>query len=160
MRMSHWLAGALLAALLGGQAAAQPSQAQVGAIRQNCRGDYGSVCAGVPTGGQAALACLQQNMARLSPPCQQAVGAAGGGAASSAAPPPAARPPMQAGAGQMGGSQASEGMLREQCGMDYRTHCRGVMPGGGRVVGCLADNRESLSHGCREALMTMRERMR
>jgi hypothetical protein len=50
-------------------------------------------------------------------------------------------------------------MLREQCGADYRTHCRGVMPGGGRMAGSLADNRESLSHGCREALGMMRERM-
>jgi hypothetical protein len=86
-------------------AAQQPSQAQVGAIKQSCRTDYQSFCSGVPTGGSAALQCLQGHISSLSPPCQTAVGAAtGGGAAhlptqasqaappntaSSAAPPPA-----------------------------------------------------------------------
>src|SRR5438128_10731487 len=84
--MTGWRAGLVLAALLGmaGEAAAQPNQAQAGAIRQACRADYGAHCAGVPTGGQAALACLQRNMASLSPPCRDAVGAVGGGAASGA----------------------------------------------------------------------------
>src|SRR3954452_21680544 len=106
MRIPLWLAGALLAALLAGpQAVAQLTETQIGAIRRNCRGDYGTHCAGVPTGGQAALACLQRNMASLSPPCRDAVGAVGGAAASSpggppmgspggpaATPPPASRP--------------------------------------------------------------------
>ena len=34
-------------------------------------------CAGVPTGGQAALACLKQNAARVSPACQRALAAVG-----------------------------------------------------------------------------------
>jgi len=153
--MPGWKAWLLLAAMFGlaGEAAAQPgqaqpSQAQAGAIRQACRADYGSHCAGVPTGGQAALACLQRNMASLSPPCRDAVGAVGGGAA--AAPPPASRPVPH----------ETEAALRERCMADARQHCRGVMPGGGRMLGCLADNREALSAECREAMMGMRERMR
>ena len=51
----------------GPTAAQQPSPAQASAIRSSCRGDYQAHCAGVPTGGQASLACLQQNMAGLSP---------------------------------------------------------------------------------------------
>lgn len=53
----------------------QSSQAQVNAVRQACRGDYMAHCSSVPTGGPAALACLQQNLQSLSGPCQQAVGA-------------------------------------------------------------------------------------
>src|SRR6266478_9273293 len=59
-------------------AAQQPTSAQASAIRQACRADYQANCAGVPTGGQAALACLQRNAAKTSPACQQALSAAGG----------------------------------------------------------------------------------
>ena len=78
---------ALLAGAVVPAAAQQPSQAQAGAIRQACRADFQANCAGVPTGGNAALQCLQQNAARTSPACQQALRAVGGGAA--AAPPAA-----------------------------------------------------------------------
>ncbi|MGH7060166.1 MAG: hypothetical protein ACREFH_07270, partial [Stellaceae bacterium] len=70
--------------------AQQPSQAQIGAVRQNCPADYQKYCASVPAGGQASLACLQQNAASLSAPCRQAVAALGGGAAGTAAAHPAA----------------------------------------------------------------------
>jgi hypothetical protein len=59
-------------------AQAAPTQGQVAAIRQACRADYQAHCASVPTGGSAALACLQQNAQSLSAPCQQALGAVGG----------------------------------------------------------------------------------
>ncbi len=55
--------------------AQQPTQAQLGAIRQSCRADYGTVCAGVPAGGAAALQCLQQHAAGVSAPCRQALAA-------------------------------------------------------------------------------------
>lgn len=61
-------------------AAQQPTSAQVAQIRQACRGDYESVCAGVPTGGAAALECLQRNAAGTSAGCQAALGAVRGGA--------------------------------------------------------------------------------
>jgi hypothetical protein len=74
-------------------AAQRPSQAQASAIRSNCRSDYRSHCASVPTGGPAALQCLQKNVASLSPSCQQAVNAVGGGAP--AAPSGSAAPATQ-----------------------------------------------------------------
>jgi hypothetical protein len=141
----------------GPVAAQQPSQAQVSAIRQNCRADYQTYCASVPTGGSASLACLRQNSANLSPACQQAVNAVGGaqapaaqnsaGAGAGMGRAPAGRPPMR--------EDMAE--LRQQCGRDYVTFCRGVGFGGGRALGCLSDNRESLSHECREALMSLRQ---
>lgn len=70
----------------------KPTQAQIGAIRASCQSDYRANCAGVPTGGSAALACLQSKLANLSPECQKAVNAAGG-APASAEPAPAASAP-------------------------------------------------------------------
>jgi hypothetical protein len=152
--MASFLVLVGLAAIPGLAAAQQPSSAQVSAIRASCRADYQAHCSSIPSGSQASLACLQQNVASLSPNCRQAVGAVGGGAppssaaASGAASAPAGRTPIR----------AEAGLLREECGADYRTHCRGVLPGGGRALACLADRRESLSHGCREAMTALRQR--
>ena len=142
----------MLALLLPGfvtpAAAQRPTQEQQNAIRQSCRADYQAVCASVPTGGTAALACLQQNTAQLSAPCRSAVaavGSPGNTPGTQAAPPAASRAPQMAPREEMA-------TLRESCGMDYRRFCRGVRPGGGRAIGCLKDNAESLSSGCRNAL--------
>jgi hypothetical protein len=53
--------------------AQQPTQAQLSAIRSSCRGDYMTHCSSVPTGGAAALQCLQQHAAQTSAGCQQAL---------------------------------------------------------------------------------------
>ena len=67
-----------------GKTAKKPSSAQVAAIRSACRSDYQKTCAGVPTGGAAALNCLETNKSKLSASCQQAVNAANGGGATPA----------------------------------------------------------------------------
>src|SRR6266700_1199727 len=76
--------------------AAKPSSAQVSAIRSACRADYPKVCAGVPTGGAAALQCLEKNTSKLSAGCEKAVAAVGGGTAPAAAPTGAAAAPAAA----------------------------------------------------------------
>jgi hypothetical protein len=83
---------ALLAALALPAQAQQPTSAQASAIRQACRADYQAHCASVPTGGSAALACLQQNAASLSPGCQQALKSASGGGAAATPQTSTARP--------------------------------------------------------------------
>jgi hypothetical protein len=65
-------------------AAQQPSAAQTNAVRQACRADFQAHCAGVPTGGSAAISCLQSHLAALTPSCQQAVRAVAAGAAPAA----------------------------------------------------------------------------
>lgn len=140
-----------------------PSQAQVAAIRQACRADYQAHCASVPTGGSAALNCLQQNMASLSAPCQRAVGAVGGAAGSApsapatgAAPaqpaPAAAAPPPKA---QLSPRQRAA-LLRQACGFDFRRYCNGIPFGGGRVIACLEGNADRISPRCGSALRAMR----
>jgi hypothetical protein len=138
-------------------AAQTPGSAQANAIRQSCRADYQAYCASVPTGGSAALQCLQQNAARLSPSCQQAVGAAG--AAAHAAPTPAPQPPPASGRAAAPAPlppREKAAMMRQACGMDYRTWCRGVRPGGGEALACLQSHGQSLSPGCQRALTSLR----
>ncbi len=50
-------------------------------------------------------------------------------------------------------------LTREACGPDYRTYCQGVQPGGGRALTCLEANAQSLSPGCRQALMEAKQRL-
>jgi hypothetical protein len=149
------LLGLILVA--GPGAAQQPSQAQISAIRSACRGDYQSVCANVPTGGQAALQCLQQHADQVSAGCRGALaplGAAQGQPAAQAAPGAAARvappPPMS--------PREEIRLLRSVCGSDFRTYCAGVRPGGGRGLACLQAHGPDLAPQCQSALMAARQR--
>jgi hypothetical protein len=141
--------------------AQQPSQAQIGAVKQSCPADYQKFCSSVPTGGQASLACLQKNEARLSGSCRQAVAALGGGGttathpATSTATAPAAHP-SAAPAAQMSPRQKAA-MLRQSCGYDYRRFCRGIPFGDGRVASCLEGNADRLSPNCGRVLSSLRE---
>ena len=144
--------------------AKKPSSAQVAAIRSACRSDYMAHCSGVPTGGAAALSCLQQNKSKLSANCQQAVNAVGGGAsggtvaaapatggasANTAATPAATPAPMMLRAMR---PREVLFVLRSACGSDVRALCGGIPPGGGRIVQCLASQAASLSPDCHGVL--------
>jgi hypothetical protein len=141
----------------------KPSNANIAAIRSACRGDYSRVCAGVPTGGAPALQCLEQNKSRVSAACQKAVTAVNG----NAAPPMgggAAAPAIETTASPAGAPAAAVlvlrpmrpreelFVLRSACGIDVRTLCAGVAPGGGRLMQCLAAQSASLSPDCRGVL--------
>jgi hypothetical protein len=145
--------------------AKKPSSAQVTAIRSACRDDYQQNCAGVPTGGAAALSCLEKNKANLSANCQKAVNAAGGAAAPAsddAAAPAAGGAPTDA---TTAGPAAAPALmlrpmrprevlfvLRSACGRDVRALCGDVPPGGGRIIECLATQAASLSPACADVL--------
>src|SRR5882672_4701703 len=142
--------------------AKKPSDAQIAAIRSACRSDYQKVCAGVPTGGAAALQCLEKNKSKVSGGCQQAVDAASGGAAAPAAggAPAATASPAAAPAAApvpvlvLRPMRPREELfvLRSACGGDVRALCGGVAPGGGRIVQCLATQAASLSPACKDVL--------
>jgi len=164
-------------------AAAQPSQAQISAIRSACRADFQAHCSGVQPGGRDALACLQKNVAALSRGCQQAVSAVGeaapqtpaaaippasaqpnAGAAPAAAPSATLAPRAPSSAGAASARPAIPlGMelllFRRACGQDVQVNCPGVRPGGGQVLACLAGNRANLSPRCRQMLATARQSM-
>ena len=136
----------------------QPDDAKVAAIRSACRSDYQKVCAGVPTGGSAALQCLEKNKAKVSAPCAQAVNA--GGAAPAAASAAATARPGAAPAAAPAPVLVLRPMrpreelfvLRSACSGDVRTLCGGVAPGGGRIMQCLATRAGSISPACKEVL--------
>jgi hypothetical protein len=153
------MVGLFASAVCGTAVAQQPSQAQIGAIKQSCRSDYQSYCSGVPTGGSAALQCLQGHMASLTPACRSAVGAAAGGEAAS--PPaqgsqPAPHGAMPAAPAPAMSAREQAALMRRSCGGDFRAYCQGVRPGGGRALSCLAENQSRLSPACRGALAEAR----
>ena len=168
--LAHNAAWLLLVLTFAAPASAQqPSQAQIGAVKQNCPADYQKFCSSVPTGGQASLACLQRNAANLSAGCRDAVAALGGGAAGvagahSAAGPTGAAPTTQPRAAATAPSAAPMSsrqklaMLRQACGYDYRRFCRGIPFGDGRVASCLEGNADRLSPSCGRVLSSLRER--
>lgn len=46
--------------------------------------------------------------------------------------------------------------VREACAADFKKLCPDVQPGGGRIRACIAQHRDELSQGCRDALQQAR----
>lgn len=159
------LLAAFILAALSGSAHAQVTGAQQDAIKQSCRSDFMSHCSGVTPGGQEALACLQKNVAGLSPACQQAV--------SATMPPPAAavvtKPKLPAPKAKTATAPAvvapvviaapppeptpqQLSALKHTCGRDFSRHCRGVPPGGQEALSCLEFNEAKLTPDCKTSL--------
>jgi hypothetical protein len=86
------LACVLLAFGLASPALAQPSEAQMNAIKSNCRSDYMAKCMSVKPGGPEAFQCLKKNEASLSAACKSAVNAISAGSAPAQEAKPAAAP--------------------------------------------------------------------
>jgi len=136
-------------------AAKKPSSAQIAAIRGACRSDYQRVCAGVPTGGAAALQCLEKNKSKVSGNCEKAVSVVGGAPAATASADPAAAPaaaPAPALVLRPMRPREILFVLRSACGGDVRALCAGVPAGGGRIIECLASQAASLSPACQDVL--------
>jgi hypothetical protein len=134
--------------------AKRPSSTQIAAIRTACRSDYPRVCAGVPTGGEPALTCLEKNKAKVSSSCQQALNAGTGGGAAPAAGGAAAAAPAAAPALVLRPMRPREELfvLRSACGGDVRALCGGVPAGGGRIIQCLVSQAASISPACKQVL--------
>lgn len=41
---------------------------------------------------------------------------------------------------------------RAACGADYNKYCKGVKPGGGRIIACLNKKGDKISEACRKVL--------
>jgi hypothetical protein len=97
------------------------AQAQDKEMRGACRADMQKLCKGIQPGGGRLAMCLKQHESELSPGCQQRIAEA-----------------------------KEEGKeFAEACKADAGTVCKGVQPGQGRVMRCLAENKDKLSSGCR-----------
>jgi len=95
-----------------------------------CAADAEKYCKDFPAGTGARLSCLAQQPSRLEPACERVVKRLRG--------------------------EASSGI--EACRADAKKLCRGVAPGGGRLVACLQARRDDLSSACRERLVGDAER--
>ena len=165
---------ALLRAMLGvcvltGAAFAQATPEQQSAIRSNCRSDFMSKCSGVTPGGAEALQCLQRNVARLSPGCQNAVNALAPAPApvqQAAMPQTAVNPaavlatPLAAAPSATASPAAkrpasSQQEVAQNCGADFMMHCQGVPAGGTEAMRCLQRNAAQLSPECARTLVTV-----
>ncbi len=150
-------------AALTHHAQAQLSSAQQSALRANCRSDFMSHCSGVTPGSKDALACLQKNVASLSPGCQAAVKPTLPPPAAKASPPPkpaaaapkpaptaATAPPPKAAPRQL--TAAQKDAMRASCRGDFMSHCSGVSPGGAEALACLQRNVGQLSSACKQVI--------
>jgi len=168
------------------QATEIPTAAQKHAIRSNCVSDYRAHCSSVPTGGMAALVCLEQHQSSLSPARQSAVKAVDGGSKSATSTPatgaPAAKEkradkaPKTAGTAESktapataadtfgGASRPALPFIHElriaarACANDFRLFCPNVPLGRGNAIFCLKVHGPRLAPACRAALTEAGER--
>jgi hypothetical protein len=127
-----------------GAVAVGPTPEQMKALKFTCRADFGRHCKGIPPGPEAFV-CLQAHLPRLSPNCRISVAAIAGqmpAAVPVVAPPPAvvAEP-----------TPVDAVVMLRACKLDLLRHCRGVEPGGGRELACLAAHEARLSVRCKMA---------
>jgi hypothetical protein len=173
----------LTAAIVAGAAPSlsqAPTDAQRNAIKSQCRSDYMAHCSSVPPGGEAALQCLQKNMASLSAGCAVAVRAVEPPAAPKAESAPAApktepapaaaqtepapaaatskpaaataAPKAAASTPTKQPSSAQVSAIRSACRSDYPKVCAGVPTGGAPALQCLEKNKARLSSACATAV--------
>lgn len=113
----------MMLAVLLGVALSSIAQAEEGR-RGACRADVQKFCKDVAPGGGAIARCLAQHESELSPACRDRVA--------------------------KGREQAEE--FAEACKPDAERLCKQVQAGGGRVMRCLAHNKEQLSPACKEKI--------
>lgn len=165
------LLAAVVLSTFDGAAQGQPSAAQQNAIKASCRSDFMSHCASVTPGGPEALACLQKNVAGLSPACKKAVAstmpapAAAAAKKKAAAKPktepisPTVRAPTAIAAPPPGPNPRQLSALKHTCRIDFSRHCRGVPPGGPEALACLEYNEARLTPDCKTSLADIADSM-
>ncbi len=93
-------------------------------VGEACRDDVQSLCPDVTPGQGKVLACLRANLFSVSPGCQAVVK----------------------------GAQEKAAEFQRACGKDAKRLCKGIAPGQGRILACLASRKADLAPAC-QALM-------
>ena len=104
-------------------------------VKQSCEAELGTYCSQVIPGQNRLLACLYANGEKLSGQCETAL--------------------YQA-ASTLDRAISTVAYLADQCRVDIDSKCASVQPGQGRIVQCLADNKDGLSQPCTQAFSTVR----
>lgn len=94
-----------------------------------CRADVQKYCPQMQ--GKQAFDCLLDHQQHVSDACYDGM-----------------KKQMDSGEGQ----QAEGAAGRQACRQDVQQFCKGVRPGGGRIVDCLLEHRKDLSDACYEAM--------
>ena len=85
-----------------------------------CRADIQKLCKGVQPGGGRIAACLKQHESEISPGCRENIAKAR--------------------------EEVKE--IADACKADAETLCKGVRPGQGRIMRCLAEHKDKVSSAC------------
>jgi hypothetical protein len=93
-----------------------------------CKGDVAQFCKEVKPGQGRIAQCLAQNKGSLSDACKGQI------------------------ATTVKKVKRHARGFRKACGADVKAHCKGVKPGKGRILACLAENKDAVSDGCKALL--------
>ncbi|MFN0039070.1 MAG: cysteine rich repeat-containing protein [Burkholderiales bacterium] len=106
------------------------AQAEDKETRGACRADVKKLCKDVQPGGGRIATCLKQHEAELSPGCKERIAEA----------------------------KKERKELADACKADVENLCKGVPHGQGRVLRCLAENKDKLSSACRAEISEVQNR--
>ena len=95
-----------------------------------CAEDAKKLCANVQRGQGAIAKCMREHQSELSPACQSEIKT----------------------------REARARKVRDECKGDVEKFCKGVAPGGGRIVSCLRARETELAPACAEDLKRRRNR--
>ena len=107
--------------VIGGLSMVSVAQAEEKEGSGACRADVQKLCKEVQPGGGRIAACLKQHESEISPGCRERMAEARG--------------------------EGKE--IAEACKADSEALCKGVQPGQGRIMRCLAEHNDKLSSPCR-----------
>lgn len=100
-------------------------------VDRPCKADAEKLCNGVQPGGGNVARCLKEHSSELSPACKDNIAKAK--------------------------EKARE--FKEACKDDAHKLCKGVQPGGGRILQCLNQHESELSPACKEQMDQPRGKM-
>lgn len=106
------------------------AQAEDTQMRGACRADVKRFCKDVQPGGGRIAMCLKQHQAELSPGCRE----------------------------RMAEAKKERKQLADACQADAESLCKGEQHGQGRVMRCLAENKDKLSSACRAEMAEAQSR--
>ncbi|HTQ73417.1 MAG TPA: cysteine rich repeat-containing protein [Burkholderiales bacterium] len=118
--MSIRIAVASMAVMLFAAGFAGGAFAQAAKGQGPCAEDAKKFCAGMQPGGGRIARCMKQHESDLSPACQDAI-------------------------------KKAEQRLKEfsdECKADAEKFCKGIRPGGGRILACLKSHQSELAPAC------------
>ena len=92
-----------------------------------CKADFERLCKGVQPGDGRIMKCMMDNKSRVSPACASAMD-------------------------QKRQEEQAVGQDFAACKQDYERFCKGVQPGGGRIMQCMVDNQSRVSAPCAAVL--------